>query len=56
MKVKLSRINVFLILILIDFVFIDAQNCHRKLGIFPNINKVWVTVDKELFLWDYSKR
>ncbi|KAL5232826.1 hypothetical protein ACI65C_000236 [Semiaphis heraclei] len=33
----------------------DAQNFHRKLGIFPSINRVWVTVDQEFFLWDYSE-
>lgn len=34
---------------------IDAQNFHRKLGIFPEINRVWVTIDQEFFLWDYSE-
>jgi len=34
---------------------IDAQNFHRKLGIFPEINQVWVTIDQEFFLWDYSE-
>ncbi|XP_060869105.1 nuclear pore complex protein Nup155-like isoform X2 [Metopolophium dirhodum] len=33
----------------------DAQNFHRKLGIFPEINRVWVTIDQEFFLWDYSE-
>lgn len=34
---------------------IDAQNFHRKLGVFPEINRVWVTIDQEFFLWDYSE-
>ncbi|XP_050420634.1 nuclear pore complex protein Nup155 isoform X2 [Adelges cooleyi] len=33
----------------------DAQNFHRKLGIFPEINRVWVTIDQEFFLWDYDE-
>nr|BAH72147.1 ACYPI007929 [Acyrthosiphon pisum] len=33
----------------------DVQNFHRKLGIFPEINRVWVTIDQEFFLWDYSE-
>ncbi|CAI6369245.1 unnamed protein product [Macrosiphum euphorbiae] len=33
----------------------DAQNFHRKLGIFPSINRVWVTIDQEFFLWDFSE-
>lgn len=36
-------------------IIIDAQNFHRKLGIFPEINRVWVTIDQEFFLWDYSE-
>ncbi|XP_025209018.1 nuclear pore complex protein Nup155-like isoform X2 [Melanaphis sacchari] len=33
----------------------DTQTFHRKLGIFPSINRVWVTIDQEFFLWDYSE-
>jgi len=33
----------------------DSQNFHRKLGIFPEINRVWITIDQEFFLWDYSE-
>ncbi|KAF0760027.1 nuclear pore complex protein Nup155-like [Aphis craccivora] len=33
----------------------DAQNFHRKMGIFPSINRVWVTIDQEFFLWDYTE-
>ncbi|VEL26980.1 unnamed protein product, partial [Protopolystoma xenopodis] len=35
----------------------EKFSCMRKnclMGVFPDIQRAWVTVDNELFLWDYD--
>src|SRR5690242_2945122 len=31
-----------------------ALECRSYLGLFPEINRVWVTIDHRLFLWNYE--
>lgn len=50
LKLFISLFTKFKLLIVLD-----TQNFHRKLGIFPVINRVWVIIDQEFFLWDYSE-
>jgi hypothetical protein len=33
-----------------------AVNHKSFLGIFPEIDRVWATIDNKLFLWDYQER
>ncbi|KAG0227258.1 hypothetical protein BGW41_003866 [Actinomortierella wolfii] len=33
----------------------DLMQCRCFMGVFPEINRVWITIDHRLFLWNYSE-
>ncbi len=39
-----------------DFLYAqyDSLQCKSFMGIFPEINRVWLTIDSRLYLWDYE--
>lgn len=34
--------------------FDGGRECHCFMGILPEIERVWMTVDSKVFLWDYA--